>query len=105
MRDGNRTWTEQDGATDENLGALVVNVPFEEVVSARLRPVVELLEVNGTSYGIYREVISQVERALIRLALERTEGNQRTAAQLLGISRNTLRAKRETLGINGSERA
>ncbi len=38
-------------------------------------------------------VIDTVERTLIADILERTDGNQSLAAKLLGINRNTLRAK------------
>lgn len=42
---------------------------------------------------LYDTVISEVERALIKLALETTGGNRLKASALLGINRNTLRAK------------
>ncbi|RMG04651.1 MAG: response regulator [Nitrospirae bacterium] len=43
--------------------------------------------------ALYDTVISEVERALIKLALETTGGNRLKASALLGINRNTLRAK------------
>lgn len=69
-------------------------IPFEEIVRRRLRPVVATLEDGAADGSVYREVVEQVERVLVGLALERTGGNQQRAARLLGISRNTLRAKR-----------
>ena len=48
---------------------------------------------------VYSRVIDQVERPLIRLALSVTAGNKVKAAQLLGMNRNTLRAKINALGI------
>lgn len=42
---------------------------------------------------LYDTVISEVERALIRIVLNGTGGNQLKAAKTLGINRNTLRAK------------
>lgn len=48
---------------------------------------------------VYSKVIDQVERPLIRLALSVTAGNKVKAAQLLGMNRNTLRAKINALGI------
>ncbi|HAW54137.1 MAG TPA: nitrogen regulation protein NR(I), partial [Hyphomonas sp.] len=49
--------------------------------------------------SVYSNVIDQVERPLIRLALSVTAGNKVKAAQLLGMNRNTLRAKINALGI------
>ncbi|MGE5667927.1 MAG: helix-turn-helix domain-containing protein [Betaproteobacteria bacterium] len=44
-------------------------------------------------HGIYDMVIGQVERALLSSMLERSNGNQTHAADMLGLNRNTLRAK------------
>jgi len=44
-------------------------------------------------HGVYDMVIAHVERALLTSILERTHGNQTHAADMLGINRNTLRAK------------
>jgi two-component system nitrogen regulation response regulator GlnG len=48
---------------------------------------------------VHARVIDQVERPLIRLALSVTSGNKVRAAQLLGMNRNTLRARINALGI------
>ena len=48
---------------------------------------------------IYQDVISMVERPLIELALNVTGGNKVKAAQLLGMNRNTLRSKINSLEI------
>ena len=42
---------------------------------------------------IYRMVIDNVEQALFANMLQRTEGNQTQAADMLGINRTTLRSK------------
>ncbi len=49
---------------------------------------------------IYKSIIEIIEKPLIERALERTEGNQIKAARILGINRNTMRAKIKKLGIN-----
>ena len=49
---------------------------------------------------LYRAVVEAIEKPLIEQALERTEGNQLKAAKILGLNRNTLRAKINKLGIN-----
>lgn len=50
-------------------------------------------------FNLYEMVIPEVERSLIMMVLEETNGNQIRAAKLLGINRNTLRAKIRKLGI------
>ncbi len=49
--------------------------------------------------NLYEEVIEAVERHLFREVLQQTGGNQSQAAQILGISRPTLRAKLAKLGL------
>lgn len=48
---------------------------------------------------VYQSVIDRVERPLVKLALQVTSGNKVKAAALLGLNRNTLRAKINSLGI------
>jgi DNA-binding protein Fis len=49
--------------------------------------------------GLFHDVISIVERILIKMALKKTNKVQVTAAQFLGINRNTLRKKIKDLKI------
>jgi len=51
----------------------------------------QIQRISGIS--LYDTVISEVERALIKLAMETTGGNRLRAAELLGINRNTLSSK------------
>jgi Fis family transcriptional regulator len=44
-------------------------------------------------HALHAMVITAVERPLLQFAMERTDGNQSAAAELLGINRNTLRKK------------
>ena len=44
-------------------------------------------------HGVYDMVIAHVERALLASILDRSNGNQTHAAEMLGLNRNTLRAK------------
>ncbi len=48
---------------------------------------------------VYAETHRYVDRFLLVRALERTGGNQRDAARLLGISRQTMRTKLRSLGL------
>ena len=57
-------------------------------------------KLDGESpHGIYDMVIAHVERALIASVLQRANGNQTQAADMLGMNRNTLRAKLAKYGI------
>ncbi|MFA6169756.1 MAG: helix-turn-helix domain-containing protein [Candidatus Margulisiibacteriota bacterium] len=49
---------------------------------------------------VYRMLLDKLERPLISRVLDMTGGNQLKAANILGINRNTLRAKIKRLGIN-----
>lgn len=43
--------------------------------------------------GVYDMVIGHVERAMLANVMEHANGNQTQAADMLGLNRNTLRAK------------
>ena len=49
--------------------------------------------------GLYQRVLREVERPLITLTLQATNGNQIRAAEILGLNRNTLRKKIRELNI------
>jgi two-component system, NtrC family, nitrogen regulation response regulator GlnG len=48
---------------------------------------------------IYHRILSEIERFLLQVILDETDGNQLRTADLLGINRNTLRKKIRALGI------
>ena len=48
---------------------------------------------------LYKFVVESVEKGLIELVLDKTDGNQLEAARILGINRNTLHSKIRKLGI------
>lgn len=73
-------------------------VSFEALAEARLQPVVSAW-VPGGEPSLHSVVVDGCERALLRLALARTHGSRKGAAQLLGLARNTLAAKVARLGL------
>jgi two-component system nitrogen regulation response regulator GlnG len=58
----------------------------------------ELLRAGETD--IYRRVTQAVDRAVLSAVLQHVRGNQVQASELLGISRTTLRAKLQSLGLS-----
>jgi nitrogen regulation protein NR(I) len=74
------------------------HLDLEERLQKMMEPVFkELLELSRRSPGT--DLMSEMERILIKRALQETKGNQVQAAVLLGISRNTLRSKIERYRI------
>jgi two-component system nitrogen regulation response regulator GlnG len=59
--------------------------------------VADLLRMGSTD--IYRQVTQAVDRVVLTAVLEHAHGNQKQASDLLGISRTTLRAKLQSLGL------
>ncbi|MFA5350547.1 MAG: helix-turn-helix domain-containing protein [Candidatus Omnitrophota bacterium] len=51
---------------------------------------------------LYKSILEAIEKPLLEQTLERCEGNQLKAARILGINRNTMRAKIKKLGIDVS---
>lgn len=49
---------------------------------------------------LYKTILETIEKPLIEHVLERTDGNQLKAAKILGINRNTMRAKIKKLAID-----
>jgi len=49
--------------------------------------------------GMYDMVVECVEKPLLEMVLEYSEGNQTRASEMLGINRNTLRKKMQQHGI------
>ena len=58
---------------------------------------------RGKDGFLYKSVIEAIEKPLLEHILERTEGNQLKAARILGINRNTMRAKIKKLSIDVSK--
>jgi Fis family transcriptional regulator len=74
----------------------------DSILSAHVRKALKAyfaqLDGHGAS-NLYELVLSEVEQPLIETVLEHCEHNQTRAAQVLGVSRSTLRKKMQTYRI------
>ena len=59
-----------------------------------------LRRLEAGSTALSSEAHQQLDRLLLRLVLRSTKGNQVQAARVLGISRQTLRAKSREFGLS-----
>ncbi|MBW3542696.1 MAG: helix-turn-helix domain-containing protein, partial [Planctomycetes bacterium] len=58
---------------------------------------------RGEVQGLYESLLAEVEPVLLTEALQRSGGNRREAARLLGIHRQTLREKLRRHGLDSPE--
>ncbi len=75
---------------------------LEEILEERLNEFLKRVDPyveSKSGTGLLHDVVSLVEKILIKLALEKMNHVQTSAALLLGINRNTLRAKLKELKI------
>lgn len=73
----------------------------DDIIGEKLEHIVTLLCSTGTDKSrVYEDVLSMVERSLIRIALERSNNVKTAAADFLGINRNTLHKKIDKFGID-----
>lgn len=72
---------------------------LEDLLKPHLAALLASAQSGGAGEGVYDQAVQAVEKPLIELALRGTRGNQIRAAAVLGINRNTLRKKIQTLGI------
>jgi two-component system nitrogen regulation response regulator GlnG len=72
---------------------------LEVAVERRLVTEFDAASPGLPSPGLYDRLLAEMERPLITQALKATRGNQIKAAAVLGINRNTLRKKIQSLGI------
>jgi Fis family transcriptional regulator, factor for inversion stimulation protein len=72
--------------------------PIDEAVRVSLEKYFHSLE--GAQAGeVYDMVIKAVERPMLQMIMQRADGNQLRASEILGINRNTLRKKLKAHGM------
>jgi DNA-binding protein Fis len=89
---------------DENDPSIIKVVP-KEIHDGKFSLKNKIVELENSLYYqkkgvLYKSILENVEKPMIEHALERTEGNQLKAAKMLGMNRNTIRAKIKKLGID-----
>ncbi|MCP4650623.1 MAG: hypothetical protein GY853_11165 [PVC group bacterium] len=71
----------------------------EEVFRERVKAA-ERFFLEKKTGALYKHILEIVEKPLIEMVLEKTDGNQKKAAAVLGINRNTLHTKIKKLGVD-----
>jgi len=78
----------------------IANIPTIEQESVRI---VQRFFLEQRREGVYKQILELVERPLIEMVLQHAGGNQKLAAQRLGINRNTLHSRIKKLNINADK--
>ncbi len=71
----------------------IYGMPVKKIMEIKLAALIEHAVKNGNRSDLLEEIIHHVEKPLIATVLEKTGGNQLKAANILGLSRNTLRER------------
>jgi transcriptional regulator with GAF, ATPase, and Fis domain len=107
----NRGLLEENWSLRKELETLGQSVPkvrrrisLTEILEDRLSRMIAEMKVDPRTNGrLYDEVLTVVERTLLKSALEKTKHIQLKTARFLGINRNTLRRKIKELGITAEK--
>jgi len=91
--------TTQPSRSSFNVAREYKDEPLRECVRNALALYLDQLDGHGTS-DLYRMVLNEVEPPMLQTVLDHCGGNQTRAAQMLGMSRSTLRKKLSEYGIN-----
>jgi DNA-binding protein Fis len=75
-----------------------IKTPLEELLYRRLGAFLDQLSGRRVP-DLYRVLQDQMDRAILRQALERSEGQVGKAAEFLGVDRNTLSRKVRRLRV------
>lgn len=75
-----------------------LKLPLEELLYLRLGQFFDQLDGRKLP-EVYKVLVDQMDRAILRQALERSQGQLGAAAELLGMDRNTLSRKAKRLQV------
>lgn len=83
----------------------IINIVKKDSCAEALNIKNTVIELEDSLYNekkgvLYKSILEVLEKPILERALERTDGNQLKAAKILGINRNTMRAKIKKLGID-----
>ena len=81
-----------------------MSVTIDEVLERYVRAYLTYFEGRKRPAKMYDKIVGLAEKAAVKIALEKTNGNQLQAADLLGINRNTLHTKMKKFKIKGEEK-
>ena len=70
-----------------------MGVSIEDILDRYVRAYLTYFESRKHPDKMYDKIVGLAEKAAVKIALEKTKGNQLHAANLLGINRNTLYSK------------
>lgn len=87
-----------DGNWGNYINTAIDQLSIEDIIERKLNQFLLRLG-RYEALGLHSAIVERVERPLIRLVMEKTGNNQMKAARLLGLNRNTLRAKLQKLEI------
>jgi len=76
-------------------------IDFYAIIREEFGPEDSLTRLNGPEF---RSLGQQLQDAMVRYAVNRYRGNQKRAAQELGVNRNTIRKHMDRLGIPSNGR-
>ena len=79
-----------------------LKLPLEELLYMRLGHFFDQLD-GRTLPGLYKVLLDQMDRAVLRQALERSDGQLGVAAEFLGVDRNALSRKAKRLKVGAKE--
>ena len=84
--------SQQEGVLDHYVAQQTTREPLRDCVREALEHYFNQMS-DHEIRGLYQMVLSETEQPLLETVMLQTRGNQSKAAQMLGISRSTLRKK------------
>ena len=84
--------SQHEGVLDHFVAQQTAREPLRDCVREALEHYFEQMS-DHEIRGLYQMVLSETEQPLLETVMLQTRGNQSKAAQMLGISRSTLRKK------------